>query len=138
SCGIGPVLEPGPRSNATLSYSPDGSTLAVGATASSSAGDDENPPQLWDPATGRRLEVLDDLAGIVFDLGYGADGSLLVVTDEPPALTVIAADGSRRQASVTDSTRFADLAVGPGSRVALLGGDDELLLLDLDTEEETR
>lgn len=138
SCGAGHILEPGPRSNAALSCSPDGAVLAVGSTSSHTSGDDDNPPELWDPATGERLTILDDLAGIVFDLGYSADGSLLVVTDEPPALTVIEADGSMREAPVTASTWFGDLAVGPGSRVALLGADDELLLWDRDTDEETR
>lgn len=138
SCGAGHILKPGPRSNAALSYSPDGAVLAVGSTSSSTAGDDDNPAELWDPATGDRLTLLDDLAGIVFDLGYSADGALLAVTDEPTALTVIEADGSMREAPVTASTWFGDLAVGPGSRVALLGADDELLLWDRDTDEETR
>lgn len=138
TCGAGHVLEPGARSNAALSYSPDGSVLAIGSTSSHSESDADNPPELWDPATGERSTVLDDLAGIVFDLGYAADGTLLVVTDDPVTLTAVEPDGTTHEGPVTASTWFADLAVGPGHRAALLGADDELLLWDRDTDEETR
>ena len=60
-----------------------------------------------------------------------------MVTDEPAAMTVRAPDGSLSDAPVTASTWFADLAVGPGARVALLG-DDELLLWDRGSGEESR
>lgn len=138
SCGEGHVLETGPRSNAALSYSPDGTTLAVGGTASSSVSDPENPLELWDPATGEHRSVLEDPAGIVWGLEHGADGSLLVVTDEPAALTVIAPDGTTQAGPVTGTIWFPSLAVGTGRRIALLGGDDELLIWDRGTGEETR
>lgn len=138
ACGEGEILEPGPRSTAALSYAPDGAVLAVGSTSSHGASDPDNPAELWDPATGERRSVLEEHAGIVFALGYDADGSLLLVTDEPTALTVIAPDGTAQEGPVTASTRFAELALGAGRRVALLRAYDELLLWDRETDEETR
>lgn len=138
ACGAGHVLEPGHRSNSALSYSPDGSTLAVGSTSTSSESDPHNPPELWDPAAGERLQILEDLDGNVFDLEYDADGTLLVVTDEPTTLTLIRADGTREQGPVTDSARFAELAIGPRQRIAVRGGYEELLIWDRETGEETR
>lgn len=138
SCGEGHVLETGPHSNAALSWSPDGTTLAVGGATSSSVSSSESSLGLWDPATGERRSVLEDPAGIVWDLEHGADGSLLVVTDEPAALTVIAPNGTTQDGPVTDTIWFPSLAVGTGQRVALLGGDDELLIWDRWTGEETR
>jgi len=138
TCSEEMILEPGPRSNASLSYSPDGTVLAMGSTSSHGENDPDNPPQLWDPVTGERRSVLEDPAGIVYALGHDADGSLLVVTDEPAALSVIAPDGTVQGGPVTASTWFAELAVGPRGRVALLGADDELLLWDRESGEETR
>lgn len=137
SCGSGHVLRTGPRNNRNLSYSPDGSVLAIGATSSSSEDDEDNPPTLWDPSTGRRTEVLEDVPGIVFALGHAADGALIVVADEPRALMAVGTDGSVVEGPVTASTWFADLAVGPGHRVAL-HADDELVLWDRESNEGTR
>lgn len=137
SCGSGHVLRTGPRHNRDLSYSPDGSSLAVGATSTSSEGDEDNPPTLWDPTTGRRTEVLEDVPGIVFALDHAADGALIVVADEPRALMAVGTDGSVVEGPVTTSTWFADLAVGPAHRVAL-HVDEELLLWDRESGEESR
>ena len=51
---------------------------------------------------------------------------------------MIRADGTREQGPVTASAWFAELAVGPTRRVALLGADDELLIWDRSTGEEIR
>ncbi|MCP6756150.1 hypothetical protein NL533_31480, partial [Klebsiella pneumoniae] len=81
--------------------------------------------------------VLEDVPGIVFALDHAADGALIVVADEPRALMAVGTDGSVVEGPVTDSTWFAELAVGPGHRVAL-HADEELLLWDRESGEEFR
>ena len=135
-CGAGHILEPGPRTLDSLSYSPDGSLL-VGGTSTFQESDSHNPPEVWDPATGARREIVGGLAGVVFGVGRQDDGALLVMTHEPTALTVIDADGETSKGPVTDSTWFGDLAVGSGTRVAMLC-DDELLIWNRRSGEEQR
>ena len=77
------------------------------------------------------------MPGIVFALDHAADGALIVVADEPRALMAVGTDGSVAEGPVTTSTWFADLAVGPGHRVAL-HADEELLLWDRESGEESR
>ena len=138
SCGAGHILEPERLRNGSLSYSPDGATLAVGGASTSEEVDSSHAPSLWDPVTGDHRGATEDIPGIVHDLGYAADGSLLVIADDPPSLTVIAPDGSFSQGPAPASAWFADLAVGPGQRVAVRGADDELVLWDRATGETTR
>ncbi|GAB2539208.1 WD40 repeat domain-containing protein [Brachybacterium huguangmaarense] len=137
-CGTVHVLEPGPRNGSAIAYSPDGTVLAIGGASSSSADDPGNPPELWDPASGRRRKVLRDVGGEVFDLGFAQDGALLVVADGPPSLREIAPDGTVREGPATASTWFSTLAVGARRRVALLSGQDELVVWDRTTGEELR
>lgn len=135
-CGAGRILEPGPRTLDSLSFSPDGSLL-VGGTSSFQEGDPHNPPEVWDPATGARREIVGGLAGVVFDVGRQSDGTLLVLTHEPTALVVIDTNGRITKGPVTASTWFGELAVGTGTRVATLC-DDELLIWNRRSDEKTR
>lgn len=136
-CGAGHILSPGFTSYRSLSYSPDGSVLSVGSPSFRQEDDPYVPPELWDPATGRRSESVDGLAGIVRGMGYQGDGALVILTDDPPALTVIAADGTRSDGPGVAPAQIPDLALGSGGRVAILSGD-ELLIWDRRSGEELR
>lgn len=136
-CGAGHVLSPGFTAFRSLSYSPDGSVLSVGSPSTRRTGDPHVPPELWDPATGRRSGSVDGLDGTVRGMGHQDDGALVLLTDDPAALTVIAADGTRSEGPVTASARFPDLALGSRSRVAILS-EDELLIWDRRSGEESR
>lgn len=135
-CAAGHILAPGRRSEARVSYSPDGGVLAVGATATWGEGDADNPPELWDPASGGDREVLMDVHGVVFGIGHSGDGSLLALTSGPDSLTVIDPEGTLSEGPVTASTQFAELAVGSGSMVAVHSGEGELLTWDRTTDEQ--
>lgn len=137
ACGQGHVLRPPEDSNKCVSWSPDGSSLAVGGFRQHSADSSDNPPELWDPATGTRTEVLEEVPGEVFTLGHSPEGDLVVVTDDPSALLVITQDGRIEDGPVPASPRFADLAVGPGGRIAV-HRDHELLRWHRDSGEELR
>ena len=137
SCGEGQLLRPPEDSNGDVSWSPDGSTLAIGGFRQHNSESPDNPPELWDPATGERKEVLEEIDGEVFALSYSPEGDLVVVTDKPSALLVLSQDGSLREGPVIESTWFVDLAVGPGGVIAL-HRDDELLRWNPRTGEELR
>lgn len=136
-CGAGRILSPGFTSFRSLSYSPDGSVLSIGSPSAQQRDDPHVPPELWDPATGRRSETVDGLVGKVDGMGYQDDGALIILTEAPSRLTVIAADGTRSEGPVVGSRRRPDLAVGSGSKVAILS-EDELLIWDRRTGEESR
>lgn len=137
-CGAGHILQPASPAPASLAYLSDGSVLVGGGTSPHGRDDPPNGLEHWDPATGERLEVLDDRERILVDFGLGADDSRVEVTYAPESLEVITAEGERSSGpELPDTTHAARLAVGAGSRVALqLPG--ELLVWDRDTGEETR
>lgn len=137
ACGTGHVLRPPEESNGDVSWSPDGSALAIGGFRQYGHGDPENPPELWDPADGTRKAVLERIEGHVFALGYSPKGDLVVVTDDPSALLVLGADGTLEEGPVPASTWFANLAVGPNGRIAV-HSDHDLLRWDRTSGEEIR
>ena len=138
SCGSGHVLRPGVASYQRLSYSPDGSALAISGARSTGEEDAEGSPEIWDPAVGRRREILAKVSGEIVQATYAADGALVVAAVGPPSLTEIAADGTVTSGPRTESTRVESLASGRGRRVALLDQNHELLLWNRRTGEERR
>src|SRR5690606_40702152 len=59
-------------------WSTDGSTLAIGGFRQHNSESPDNPPELWDPATGERKEALEETDGEVFALSYSPEGDLVV------------------------------------------------------------
>lgn len=66
------VLEPGAGKIRGLAWSPDGRTLAVGASAAVGS-----TAQLWDIASGRPVVTLPGPAGQVYQVAWSPDGELL-------------------------------------------------------------
>ena len=136
SCTGTRVLSPGRRRQRTVAFSPDGSRLAAGGVERWDVDEGGKPTGLWDPHSGRREEVLDGVDGVVLGLGYSEDGSLVQVLDAPSSLAVHAPDGSTSTGPPVDSARFRDLAVGAGSRVAVLSASGTLLMWDRVSDEQ--
>lgn len=136
SCTGTRVFSPGPRRQRNVAFSPDGTRLAVGGVALTDADEGGKPTGLWDPHSGRREEVLDGVDGVVLGLGYSGDGSLIQVLDDPSSLTVHAPDGSTSTGPPVDAARFRDLAVGTGTRVAVLSASGTLQLWDRGSDEQ--
>ena len=136
SCTGTRVFSPGARRQSTVAFSPDGARLAVGGVERSDVDEGGKPTGLWDPRSGRREEILDGVDGVVLGLGYSGDGALVQVLDEPSSLTVHAPDGSTSTGPPVDAARFTDLAVGTGSRVAVLSAAGTLQLWDRDSDEQ--
>lgn len=136
SCTGTRVFSPGPRRQRNVAFSPDGARLAVGGVERSDVDEGGKPTGLWDPRSGRREEVLDGVDGVVLGLGYSGDGSLVQVLDDPSSLAVHAPDGSTSTGPPVDAARFRDLAVGTGSRVAVLSASGTLQLWDRGSDEQ--
>lgn len=136
SCTGTRVLTPGTRRQKTVAFSPDGTRLAVGGVALTDADEGGKPTGLWDPHSGRREEALDGVDGVVLGLGYSGDGTLVQVLDDPSSLAVHAPDGSTSTGPPVDAARFRDLAVGTGSRVAVLSASGTLRLWDRDSDDQ--
>lgn len=136
SCTGTRALSPGRRRQRTVAFSPDGARLAVGGVERWDADEGGKPTGLWDPHSGRREDVLDGVDGTVLGLGYSGDGSLVQVLDDPSSLTVHAPDGSTSTGPPVDAARFRDLAVGTGTRVAVLSASGTLQLWDRDSNEQ--
>ena len=112
----------------SLAFSPDGGTLAVCGPGQA--------PELWDPATGERQTVLEDLEGSAYGLAYAHDGALLIGTGEPVALHVVEPEGSASGAPAPLSQRPMHIAPGSGERVAVGGeNDNQVMVWDRGTDE---
>ena len=86
ACTAGEVVDLGDLMPATLSFSPDGTELAVaGATG---------PVQVWSVADVEQVRTVEPSEGSALGVAYLSDGSLVVSSYEPAMLTVVDADGA--------------------------------------------
>lgn len=120
NCEPGQVLRMRRMRARSLSFSPDGSILAVCGPG--------RAPELWDPADGRRISRIRDLDATAFSVAYAPDGTLLIGTgdeevqdpEEAPALYLMDPEGELQEGPQPPNAAAETLAVSAsGNRVAV-------------------
>ncbi len=108
---------------ARLAFSPDASLLAVGVH--------QSPAQLWDPAKGTRVAVLDTNFSGSEGIDFSPDSSLLATADADTAIRIYDRNGKLR-AKYTGSLLepFALSFLPDGKQLVVGGADCTLTLLD--------
>lgn len=139
SCGPVDLIRRGKEDQGSIDFSPDGTVLAVGGRTLFTNSTPGVPPELWDPATGQRITVLDEVTGRIEALWYSADGTLLVARAEAPELAAVDAEGSVVSEQTVDARSYQGFVVGgPGTRAAFRTARDELTIVDRETGDLTR
>ena len=113
ACEAGEVIDLGDLMPASLSFSPDGTELAVaGATG---------PVQIWSVGDVELLRTVEAPEGSPLGVAHLSDGSLVISSYEPAALAVVDPSGAVRPGPSPAAERPYGLSVSPGDVVAVSG-----------------
>ncbi len=116
----------------SMAFAPDGRLLTGNIV--------DGGLRVWDPATGRELRRIADLAGTVGPLAFTPDGTGVAVGHGSATICVLdLASGKQRVALPGHASYVASLAVTPDGRtVVTAGGDDTVRFWDPATGRELR